>query len=257
MNMKKRAVAFVICLFLVVALGIVYIFSELYIESDIPENNVADAVRFKEEYESLNNQDASDDQKYRTLDIAVDNPFVYSSAEEIIKKMDEKETFVVYFGFSSCPWCRSILEPLIESSKNHQVSKIYYVDVLEIRDTYKLDDNHQPKKVVEGSEGYNELLKRLDSVLSDYMPLTYTYKDKKNNVKTKEVEVNEKRIYAPNIVAVKDGTPIDLISGISELQTSAYMEITSEMKEDMIKQISALFGLLDGKAVCSEENQNC
>ena len=54
MNMKKRAIAFVLVLFLFVAFAIVYIFSELYSESEAPEIVVTDAMKFKEEYEKVN-----------------------------------------------------------------------------------------------------------------------------------------------------------------------------------------------------------
>ena len=46
--MKKRAVAFVICLFLMVAFAIIYIFSELYNENDVKpvEPIISDATKF-------------------------------------------------------------------------------------------------------------------------------------------------------------------------------------------------------------------
>jgi hypothetical protein len=68
------------------------------------------------------------------------------------------------------------------------------------------------------------LLEKLDSVLADY-----TLKDTDGN----EVETNEKRIYAPNLVSIVKGVPEELSSVTSSLQTNGYMELTDEMKTEM------------------------
>ena len=171
MNTRKRAIAFVICLFLLLALGIVYIFSELYTESEIPEVLVTDGMLFKEEYEAINNNENEDGSIVRELDISEDNPFVYKDATELVESIDNDETFVVYFGYASCPWCRSIITPLIEAAQENDIDTIYYVDVQNIRDRYELNDDNEAVRTVEGSEAYYELLDRLDSVLEPYSPL--------------------------------------------------------------------------------------
>lgn len=256
MNMKKRALAFVICLFLLVALCIVYIFSELYTESDVPEMKNTDALTFKTEYESLNNQSADDENTYRTLDIPEDNPFVYATAEELVEKIDNKETFVVYFGFASCPWCRSILNNLITAAKNNNIDKIYYVDVKNIRDTYSLNENNEAVTTVEGTKGYYDLLDRLDRVLDKYASLTYTVTKKKKTV-VKEVEINEKRIYAPNIIIVRDGEAVGKTTGVPSELDNPYAELTDEMNNDSLEQFNNLLKLLYGGDSCSIEDKNC
>ena len=183
MNMKKRAIAFVLVLFLFVAFAIIYIFSELYSESEVPEVVITDAIKFKEEYEKVNG-DTQGDKTVRELIINKKNPFIYATADDIVKKIDNKETFVVYFGFALCPWCRSVLPSLIDSAAENSIDTIYYVDVLNIRDKYELDENNKAVKTVEGSEGYYKLLEKLDSILEDYSPLTYqTKKGKKSSTK--------------------------------------------------------------------------
>ena len=84
--MKKRAIAFVICLFLIVAFAIIYIFSELYNENDVKpvEPIISDATKFKEEYESINNSKITNngvEYTFRTLTISDDNPFVYATED--------------------------------------------------------------------------------------------------------------------------------------------------------------------------------
>lgn len=255
MNMKKRAIAIVIFLFLLVAFGIVYIFSELYTESEMPEDTPSDAEIFKEEYEKINDTEVEDGKKYRNLTIPKDNPIIYSKAENIAKLIEDKESFIVYFGFAKCPWCRSMLPSLLDAAKENDVDKIYYVDILSIRDKYELNDKHQAVKVVEGTEGYYKLLKSLDPVLENYESLTY----KTSKGKTKKVKISEKRIYAPSVVAVKNGMAMGLENGISEKQKDAYMELTEEMQKEMKYKLKCLFDLLkeEDNSACICVNKKC
>ena len=127
-----------------------------------------DAIKFKEEYENLNGKtNENSKKKYRTVKIDSKNKIVYSSAKEVLKMMEEKKSFVVYFGFDSCPWCRSVVENVSKISKELD-EDIYYVDVKEIRDVYELDDENKPKLTKEGDKNYLKLIKKLDSVLKEY-----------------------------------------------------------------------------------------
>lgn len=187
-----------------------------------------DAIKFKEEYENLNGKtNENSKKKYRTVKIDSKNKIVYSSAKEVLKMMEEKKSFVVYFGFDSCPWCRSVVENVSKISKE-LYEDIYYVDVKEIRDVYELDDENKPKLTKEGDKNYLKLIKKLDSVLKEY---TLTTDD------DNEVKVGEKRIYAPNIVSIIDGSAKELTTGLSDKQTDGYMTLTDEMKQESYKKI--------------------
>ena len=203
-----------------------------------------DAIKFKEEYEKLNGKKNSNGVTYREVEIDEDNPFVFATAEEIQEKIDNKETFAVYFGFNSCPWCRSIITTLVEVADDLNIEKIYYVDVLDIRDTYELNSKNKPEKTKDGSEGYNEIINSLESVLSDYTLTTE---------KGKTVKVGEKRIYAPNLVSVVDGKAQKLNTGISEMQTDSMMELTDEMKKDTYDQFKCVLDCLqEDVKVCQQ-----
>ena len=204
----------------------------------------SDAIKFKEEYEKLNGEQNRNGVTYREVKIDEKNPFVFATAEEIQEKIDNKETFAVYFGFNSCPWCRSVITTLIEVAKDLKVDKIYYVDVLDIRDTYELNSKNKPEKTKDGSEGYNKLITSLASVLSDYTLTTE---------KGKTVEVGEKRIYAPNLVSVVKGEAQKLNTGISEMQTDSMMELTDEMKKDTYDQFKCVLDCLkEDVQVCKQ-----
>ena len=187
-----------------------------------------DAIKFKEEYENLNGKtNENSKKKYRTVKIDSKNKIIYSSAKEVLKMMEEKKSFVVYFGFDSCPWCRSVVENVSKISKELD-EDIYYVDVKEIRDVYELDDENKPELTKEGDKNYLKLIKKLDSVLKEY---TLTTDD------DNEVKVGEKRIYAPNIVSIIDGSAKELTTGLSDKQTDGYMNLTDEMKQESYKKI--------------------
>lgn len=203
-----------------------------------------DAIKFKEEYEKLNGEKNRNGVTYREVEIDEENPFVFATAEEIQDKIDNKETFAVYFGFNSCPWCRSIITTLIEVADDLNIEKIYYVDVLDIRDTYELNSKNKPEKTKDGSEGYNNLINSLANVLSDYTLTTE---------KGKTVQVGEKRIYAPNLVSVVDGKAQKLNTGISEMQTDSMMELTDEMKKDTYNQFKCVLDCLqEDVKVCQQ-----
>lgn len=205
-----------------------------------------DAQKFKEEYEKANGEK---NEKYnvvtRTLNIPEDNPMVYATAEEIVKKIDNKETFVVYFGFSDCPWCRSVVEELIKVAKDSNAEKVYYVDVKELRDVRELDEEGNVITSKEGDEYYMKLIEKLDSVLADY-----TLTDKDGN----EVSAGEKRIYAPNVIGVANGQPTEMKTGESEKLKNPYDELTDEMREETYNKLKCVFKCLEDNTPTCKKN---
>ena len=202
-----------------------------------------DAYKFKIEYESLNGEKSQSGKIYRSLNISKNNRIKYSTAEEIVKKIDNKESFVVYFGFAKCPWCRSMIENLLDlADKNN--TDIYYVDILDIRDTKEIVDG-KVKTTKDGDENYIKLLDRLDSVLSDYIL---------NDDEGAEYNTDEKRIYAPNVVAIVYGKPEKLTEGISKDLEDPYGEITNKMKKDSIDQLKCIFKCMEKAGICTKES---
>lgn len=189
--------------------------------------SLTDAEKFKKEYESFNGK-KNDYFEYRDLSINEKNPFVYTTAEDIVKKIENKETFIVYFGDPECPWCRSIIEQAVKSAIENSIDKIYYVRIWNgfhneiLRDVYELKDGN-PTIKTKGTEAYYKLLKYFDKLLGDY-----TLTDESKN----SVSVNEKRIFAPNFIYVKNGKAEELIEGISQKQESFNSELTEEVTKE-------------------------
>lgn len=204
-----------------------------------------DALNFKEEYEALNNiKNENNGKVYRKVNIQVNNPFVYKEASDIVDMINNKESFIVYFGFAKCPWCRSIIETLINVANDYDVDTIYYVDVYDIRDTLKLDNGN----VVidkEGTDDYMKLIKLLDNVLDDY-----NLTDNDGN----SISTGEKRIYAPNIVAIVNGKAVGLETGISDSQEDGYQELTTDMLDESYEKLASVIKLLKSNT-CSLDSK--
>jgi predicted bacteriocin transport accessory protein len=228
----KKKILFVV---LIILAAVAFIFIHK-INSDYKKT---DAYKFKTEYESLNGVENDYGKKYRKLDINKKNRIIYSTAKEIVEKTENKETFIVYFGFAKCPWCRSMVENLVDLSIENDTD-IYYVDVLEIRDTIELVDG-ELKTTKEGDENYMKLIELYSDVLSNY-----TIKNGEEKITT-----GEKRIYAPNVVAVVNGEAKEMVEGVSEELEDPYGEITEAMKKASIKQLKCIFKCIDEAGICT------
>ena len=228
-------------LFMIIVTVLAAIVLVLNIQKVISNNSQTDGIKFKEEYEKLNSKKNDQGKKYREITIDSKNKIVYKTTEEVLNLIDKKKSFVLYFGFDTCPWCRSVVPTLASISKELN-QEVYYIDVKDIRVTFELDDDNKPKLVKKGSKDYSKLLEKLEPVLEDY-----TLTDSDNN----EIKVGEKRIYAPSIVSVIDGKAKELTTGISDKQTDGYMKLTKEMEKDTYNKIKKVL-----KQV-SDKNNTC
>ena len=128
----KKKYGIIIAIILVVLLG-VGLFFILKDDEEKPNDGSKtvvseDAKKFASEYST----------------VSEDNVFVYKSAEEIIKIM-ENGTGVVYLGFPECPWCQTYVKYLNEVAKEVEIEKIYYFNILEDRK----NNTEEYKKIVE------------------------------------------------------------------------------------------------------------
>ena len=201
------------------------------------KSNKDDSVKFKKEYESLNGTLNKSGKEHRTINIDVNNPFEYISAEDLVKKIENGETFYVYFGDKLCPWCRSVIEKAIEVANKKNIDKIYYIAIWDdkgnaiLRDKYELKDG-EISKTIEGTEAYNRLLEYFDEFLSEY-----TLTDSEGT----KISTGEKRIFAPNFIYVESGKAIRLVTGISPNQTDSRGELTEDILKDQEEAFNNFF----------------
>lgn len=236
--MKKKYIASIVVILILAAV----VFFAIQNQKRTMEQT--DAYQFAEEYMSINGTENNNGKEYRKIEIPKDNPFVYAKAEDIVSKIEKKESFIVYFGFSTCPWCRSVLEELIHAAKDKKVDTIYYVDVLEIRDIKEIDENGNITTTREGTAGYMELIQKLDNVLDDY---TLSKGEE-------TISVGEKRIYAPNVVAISRGKALQLETGIPEDLKDPYGELTKDMKKYSYEKFTCLMKCLEEDSITCQKN---
>ena len=162
-------------------------------------NSNNDSIRFKNEYESLNNKENEFGKKYKNVKIDKNNPIKYIDYDKLYDVLDSDG--IIYLGYSKCQECRIAVEVLLDAALNNHVNTIYYLDIENERDSYTVENNKpvlakdSNGNEIKGTENYFKLLDRLDEYLTDYVLM----------VEDKKYEIGEKRIFTPTIIFVKNG----------------------------------------------------
>lgn len=182
-----------------------------------PKLENSDGVKFKEEYESLNNRDNEYGGKYLNIKIDEDNVIKYATFEEIMDLIDHG-TGVIYFGFPKCPWCRNAVPSLLAAADSTGIEQIYYFNAVDIRDQKTLDANGEVITTKEGTKEYKELLKKLDKYLLPYDGLN---------------DESIKRLYFPSVYFIKDGVVIGKHIDTVESHTDASKELNEKQKLEL------------------------
>ena len=205
-----------------------------------------DEVSFKKEYESLNGTNLSDGEKLKKVTIADDNNVVYTGLDEVVDLIKDGSG-VIYFGYPTDNMSRIALPILLQAISSTDLDKLYYVRVREneseesdFRDTY-IVEKKKAKKIKDGKEKYEDLLKLLDEVLPKYLLTTSD---------GKTINVGEKRLMVPTVVAVLDGKIVSYITGTVENHdmdsNGVLRDLTKEEKEELnLKYVDLITKYLD------------
>lgn len=215
-----------------------------------------DALKFKEEYESLNDVlTSTEGVYYRNIKIDKNNPIIYTTFKEVKEKIENEESFILYVGFSACPWCRSVIPYVLEEAEEKGIDKIYYINVREdnsrgsdLRGYYKLDDNNQVVYDIYPDKYYHDVLNTLDEFLSPY---TLSSED------GREIETGEDRLTAPTFIIYKDGKAIAVDECISEKQKDGYQKLTDEIIDEIKERADDLFQKYMNYQDCSTTDKSC
>ena len=203
--------------------AVIAVIAYLNIKDLEKEIKVSDSVKFKEEYEALN-----EDESYIKLDIDKNNPIVYADYDKLLEVIDNG-TGIIYLGFPECPWCRNALPVLFDAAKENNVEIIYYMNILNERDSYVVEDDElvyatdEDGNEKKGTEGYFKLLEALDEHLTDYII----------SFEGEEYEVGEKRLYAPTVIFVRDGEVIGLHVSTVESQENPKEGLTEDQYDEL------------------------
>ncbi len=199
-NFKRGLVIFILGVILLV----------LFIWSTGAFSKNSDATKFYSEYGSVS-------------DIKENNLYKYASKEQVLNILDH-DTGVIYFGYSTCTWCKSMVSVLNDAAREAEVKEINYYDIKNDRDELVLNENNEIITEKQGTAFYRELLKELDDVLSPYL-----LKDSEG----KEVDTEEKRIYVPLVVFVKEGEAVFAHQNTIESQDDPMKKLTKKEEEEL------------------------
>ena len=226
--MKSNKVLYIIigiCVLLVIGLCIFLVINH-------KEEVLSDAEKFKQEFEQYNGltyEDTND--KLIDVEIPNDNPFVYKTGKEIVEIMQSEDAYIL-FGYASCPLTRAAIEVLIETAKEENIDKIYYVDIKNMRDEYVPGEGIIPEQTKEGTEAYYEILNIFGSKLDKY----YVASD--DNFYLFDTGVT--RLLSPTLVAVSKGKVISMHAELTD-DYEENSELTEEEKEELSKDYKDVF----------------
>lgn len=240
-NNKIYLIIIVVCALLVMGLCAYAIINHKDVK-------VTDAIKFKEEYESYNGMvNEYTDKNYLEVNIDRENPIVYKTGKEILDVLKEEDAFV-YFGFASCPWCRNAVTPLLDAAKEMNLKTIYYVDIYDIRDTYKFTGSIEPEQTKKGTDAYYAILKFLGKNLEKYY-----VKDDSGNM----YDTGVTRLYAPSFVTVKNGKVLDFYTGTVESQADPSVELDDKQKEELTNTFKDMIEKLQKKENVCKNEEGC
>lgn len=100
--------------------------------------------------------------------------FVSATMSEVNSYFEKDETFVVYFGFSSCPWCKEAAPILNDIAKEFD-RRVLYVDTRLDGDDIRVETNSDYVQLMELVQEYVEKDESGNEFL--YVPAVYFVKD--------------------------------------------------------------------------------
>ena len=126
---------------------------------------------------------------------------VDSSVKDMLKRVENKESFVVYFGFEGCPWCAEA-KPILKQVMVDYDHDVYYIDT---------------RKNPEWTS---------NTMIDDYDKLTEFLGDE-----LKKDDEGTPRLYTPYFIFIKDGEVVMTHQGTVEGYDAHERKMTDEEKD--------------------------
>lgn len=229
---KKKYLIRGIILLLIGIIGLVFTIYNFSHKDNNPFENskeLTDSVKFKKEYEDLNNKKNSKGNEYIKVEISKDNPIKYVTFEELMDVLNEGSG-IIYFGFPECPWCRNALPVLLDAAKEENINEIYYFNAHDMRDEKSLDDSGQVITTKEGTDEYKKILEKLNDNLDIYEGLN---------------DDSIKRLYFPNVFFILNGKVVGNHMSTLDSQKDPSVPLNDEQYKELkgiyVKNIKKVF----------------
>lgn len=218
--MKKKVVIIFSLIIIISVMSLVLVFMKT---EKINLNYTEDEITFKDEYEKLNGIEIYENYILKTINIDSDNNIKYVTDSEILNKLTNG-TNIIYFGWSDCNWCRSVIPTLIDVVKENNIDKLYYYNFKSIRTAYENDSDKEKAKI------YEEIIK----IVGKDIISVFDEESLKNG---------EKKILAPTVIAIKDGRYV----GLHTKSVESHINATDELTEAQIKELKNIYQKLINK----------
>lgn len=165
-----------------------------------------DSLKFKKEFEANND-------KKNKVNISIKNysTVTYSSYEELFKKLESDESYILFFASSTDENSRIMASVLVDKALTLK-ENIYYLDISNDMDTKELTKDGKIKTIKKGSDNYYELVKKLNGYLPAYKELN---------------DDTVKRIYLPAVVFIQKGKIKKVVNIPDEISERKYNQTLS------------------------------
>lgn len=227
--MKKKLVLVISCVFIFALLALVLIFMSI----DKPIlNYTEEEIKFKDEYENNNGIELAENYILKTINIESDNNVKYVNDDQILSLLSSG-TNVIYFGWSDCNWCRTVVPVLVSTLKENDVDTLYYYNFKNLRTAYENDNDDKKTKI------YEEIL----NIIGDDISSVFDENSLKNG---------EKKILAPTVVFVKDGEYV----GLHVKSVDSQLNSTDDLNKEQINELKDIYQTLINQInsnVCSND----
>lgn len=159
--------------------------------ADGPKDIDQDEMKFIEDYESLNGQlDRTGLYMLPDVDLPERVPFEYEDIDDIEELLTE-DSGVLYIGFPSCPWCRQLIQPMIDAwNLTGSNEEITCINIYDLRPTRSVDEEGNVTETVPPAPEYAKLVELLYDHLRPF---------------TGAKDESIKHIYSPMLVFVREG----------------------------------------------------
>lgn len=132
-----------------------------------------------------------------------DHVFEAATADEILKALDDKKTFTLYFGFDTCPWCIEAVPVLNETAKEYKTKVLY--------------NNTRPNRTETSNSqmpDYEKIVNRLGE---------YFDKD----------ETGKPKLYVPFVLFVRNGQVVKTHEGTVAGHVPSEAPMTAEQRQEL------------------------